>query len=170
MTASPWTEDRISRLKTLWREGATAEQIAAALKNGITRSAVLGKVHRLGLSEGRPGRPPPRRAATVRAGRAPAIAPRPPAAGPPAAAGTPSVTDASVVRAAPAAPPRPVAGPDILTVRPGQCRWPYGEPGGGLVLCGRPVERGAYCGGHAAMGYRAPPGGSAALLALAGLA
>ena len=60
MTASAWTDDRIDRLKTLWLEGRTAEQIAAELKNGITRSAVLGKVYRMGLSAGRPARPPVR--------------------------------------------------------------------------------------------------------------
>ena len=60
MTASAWTDDRIGRLKTLWLAGQTAEQIALDLANGITRSAVLGKVHRMGLSAGRPGRPPKR--------------------------------------------------------------------------------------------------------------
>jgi GcrA cell cycle regulator len=53
MTASAWTDDRIGRLKILWIEGRTAEQIARILGAGITRSAVLGKVHRLGLSAGR---------------------------------------------------------------------------------------------------------------------
>ena len=57
MTASAWTEDRVGRLKTLWHEGQTAEQIARDLANGITRCAVLGKVYRMGLSAGRPERP-----------------------------------------------------------------------------------------------------------------
>ncbi|TPW20751.1 MAG: GcrA cell cycle regulator, partial [Elusimicrobia bacterium] len=58
MTQSAWTDERVDRLKRLWLEGRTAEQIARELKNGISRSAVLGKVHRLGLSTGRPGRVP----------------------------------------------------------------------------------------------------------------
>lgn len=53
MTTSVWTEDLVDRLKILWREGRSAAEVARALKNGVTRSAVLGKVHRLGLSEGR---------------------------------------------------------------------------------------------------------------------
>ena len=48
-----WTEDRIKRLRSLWREGRTAESISRDLGAGISRSAVLGKLHRLGLSTGR---------------------------------------------------------------------------------------------------------------------
>ena len=44
-----WDEQRVERLKTLWSEGLSASQIAAAL-GGVTRNAVIGKVHRLGLS------------------------------------------------------------------------------------------------------------------------
>ena len=44
-----WTEERISRLKKLWTEGKSASQIAATFGD-ITRNAVIGKVHRLGLS------------------------------------------------------------------------------------------------------------------------
>ena len=55
-----WTDERVERLKTLWSEGLSASQIAAEL-GGITRNAVIGKVHRLGLSNringSLPGRP-----------------------------------------------------------------------------------------------------------------
>lgn len=44
-----WTEDRVEELKRLWAEGLSASQIAARL-GGITRNAVVGKVHRLGLT------------------------------------------------------------------------------------------------------------------------
>ncbi len=54
MTASAWTDDRVGRLKTLWLEGRSAAQIARDLDHGLTRSAVLGKVYRLGLSAARP--------------------------------------------------------------------------------------------------------------------
>ena len=53
MTASAWTEDRIDRLRTLWIAGRSAARIARELDHGITRSAVLGKIYRLGLSAGR---------------------------------------------------------------------------------------------------------------------
>src|SRR3979411_1351286 len=44
-----WTEERVELLKKLWADGLSASQIAAEL-GGITRNAVIGKVHRLGLS------------------------------------------------------------------------------------------------------------------------
>ena len=44
-----WTEEKISKLKELWGKGKTASQIAEII-GGITRNAVIGKVHRLGLS------------------------------------------------------------------------------------------------------------------------
>ncbi len=44
-----WTDDRVARLSKLWAEGLSASQIAADL-GGVTRNAVIGKVHRLGLS------------------------------------------------------------------------------------------------------------------------
>ena len=49
MTQANWSDDRVEQLKTLWTEGLSASQIARAL-GGVTRNAVIGKVHRLGLS------------------------------------------------------------------------------------------------------------------------
>lgn len=44
-----WTDERVEQLKKLWAEGLSASQIAGRL-GGVTRNAVIGKVHRLGLS------------------------------------------------------------------------------------------------------------------------
>ena len=44
-----WTDERVELLKKLWADGLSASQIAGEL-GGITRNAVIGKVHRLGLS------------------------------------------------------------------------------------------------------------------------
>ena len=55
-----WTDERVELLKKMWGEGQSASQIAKEL-GGVTRNAVIGKVHRLGLSN--------------RAGAAPAAAP-----------------------------------------------------------------------------------------------
>lgn len=156
--ASAWTDDRVHTLTRLWRDGLSASQIARALAGGITRNAVIGKVHRLGLSgRAKPSTPslsprrearlrrPIRRAATVR--------------GP-----TPSP---------PVQPPPEVGCATILSVRRGQCRWPIGDPlAVGFCLCGAPAIRGAYCAGHAEIAYRPlarkPPRDH--LLKLAGLA
>ncbi|RZJ41740.1 MAG: GcrA cell cycle regulator [Brevundimonas sp.] len=164
MTASAWTPDRVARLKALWGEGRSATEIARALGHGISRSAVLGKVYRLGLSAGRPRR------------FAPATPRQPPARGRRAG---PRVKAADAPPVTPAAPVRrrderawdlPSGGLDLLALRRGQCRWPHGDPETGLSFCGRPVARGAFCGGHAEVAYRAPPGGAEGLAALAGLA
>jgi GcrA cell cycle regulator len=137
MTASAWTDDRIGRLKTLWLEGQTAEQIARDLANGITRSAVLGKVHRMGLSAGRSGRPPKR----------PIVSPSP------KRVGSAKPQPAPPTHAPPVATEHGLT--DVLSVRRCQCRWPFGEPGAAdFSLCGRPVTRGAFCASHAAVAYR----------------
>ena len=49
MTTVTWTDERVEQLKKLWEAGLSASQIAGELGN-ITRNAVIGKVHRLGLS------------------------------------------------------------------------------------------------------------------------
>ncbi|MBM6576076.1 hypothetical protein KCP91_06800 [Microvirga sp. SRT01] len=93
-----WTDERIDTLKTMWEAGQTASQIAEALGQGVSRNAVIGKAHRLGLQ----ARPSPVRAndsAATAAAAAPTPAPMPAAAPPPA----------PVVAAAP--PPPPVAAP-----------------------------------------------------------
>lgn len=57
-----WTDARVDLLRKLWADGLTASEIVAKLDCGLTRSAVLGKVHRLGLNgrvaSGPAGRPP----------------------------------------------------------------------------------------------------------------
>ncbi|PWR03288.1 GcrA cell cycle regulator [Meridianimarinicoccus roseus] len=53
-----WTEERVETLKKMWSEGQSASQIAKEL-GGVTRNAVIGKVHRLGLSNRTAGTPAP---------------------------------------------------------------------------------------------------------------
>ena len=45
-----WTEERVKKLKELWGKGSTASQIAQII-GGVSRNAVIGKAHRLSLSE-----------------------------------------------------------------------------------------------------------------------
>ena len=63
-----WTDERVELLKKLWADGLSASQIAGEL-GGMTRNAVIGKVHRLGLS-GRAKAPSSSRAAPAQAARA----------------------------------------------------------------------------------------------------
>jgi len=50
MESMGWTEERVELLKKLWLEGLSASQIAGVLGDGVTRNAVIGKVHRLKLT------------------------------------------------------------------------------------------------------------------------
>ena len=81
-----WTDERIDRLKTMWEKGLTASQIAEDL-GGVSRNAVIGKAHRLGLQS----RPSPVKAnettaATPKAAPARVASPPPPPPPPPPAA------------------------------------------------------------------------------------
>lgn len=68
-----WTDERVEKLKKLWSEGLSASQIAAQL-GGVSRNAVIGKVHRLNL----PGRAKAGGTPTAARPKRPApVAPRP---------------------------------------------------------------------------------------------
>jgi GcrA cell cycle regulator len=92
-----WTDERIDDLRTMWEKGMTASQIAEKL-GGVSRNAVIGKAHRLGL-QSRPSpvkpnepeaKPAPKTAAKpAPAPAAPTAPPAPPTAPPPAAAAAP---------------------------------------------------------------------------------
>jgi GcrA cell cycle regulator len=114
-----WTDERIERLKTLWSQGTTASQIADEL-GGVSRNAVIGKAHRLGL-QSRPSPVKPNEAGEETAATPDSEAPRPaptaaapkpaPAAAPRAAAETPAA-------ATPAQAPQPPQ-PQIRSIGPG---------------------------------------------------
>ncbi len=93
-----WSDERVDLLKKMWTEGRSASQIAKEL-GGVTRNAVIGKVHRLGLSNRSGGGSP---------------APETPAAETPAASTSaletspPETSAAEIVPPAPKPVPRPV--------------------------------------------------------------
>ena len=105
-----WTEERIERLKSMWAEGATASQIADEL-GGVSRNAVIGKAHRLGLEQ----RPSPVKAVeekdkkAAKPARAPAAAKPAPSESEPAAAAKPAPAPAAGAAPAPERP-QPSAG------------------------------------------------------------
>ncbi len=73
-----WTDERIDRLREMWTRGMTASQIAEDL-GGVSRNAVIGKAHRLGL-QSRPSPVKPNEASSAAAAPAPAAPPPPPLA------------------------------------------------------------------------------------------
>jgi GcrA cell cycle regulator len=112
-----WTEERIERLKKMWHDGATASQIAEEL-GGVSRNAVIGKAHRLGLEQ----RPSPVKAGEEKAHKPAAAAA--PVAGAPKAAPKP---DAPAVRQTAAAGSHATA-PKNLT--PAELQYRSIGPGG----------------------------------------
>lgn len=94
-----WTEERIEKLTKMWEGGSTASQIAEEL-GGVSRNAVIGKAHRLGLK----ARPSPVKANEK--AEAPTAAPAPKTVKP-AAPPAPEPKMAAPARPAPA----PVAAP-----------------------------------------------------------
>ena len=102
-----WTDERIEQLRKLWEAGNTASQIAEEL-GGVSRNAVIGKAHRLGLQS----RPSPVRSAAPAAVAAAPVAAAAPAETPaprPAPVAAPAPTP--VVAAPPPPPPAPVTPP-----------------------------------------------------------
>jgi GcrA cell cycle regulator len=174
-----WNDERVEQLRKLWLEGLSASQIAAELANGITRNAVIGKVHRLGLS-GRakapapaPARPRVRQTAAPR----PAIgggAPRPAARGMAETGGPVVMTRGANAlalqpMASAATTPAPAARPmaevvipiservTIMELRESMCRWPMGDPtSADFRFCGAhsPIGEGPYCAYHATIAYQ----------------
>lgn len=141
-----WSEPRVTTLSKLWLDGLSASQIAKQL-GGVTRNAVIGKVHRLGLG-GRGAPSAPGRATRVSASR-PTRPRRAPVRAAPRAP--------QPVRMAEAPPPAP-EGPGLITdmARLGAhaCKWPIGDPKSpAFSFCGRHAD-GRYCVAHEAQGVR----------------
>ncbi len=145
-----WTDDRVEMLKKLWMDGLSASQIARQM-GGVTRNAVIGKVHRLGLS----GRATPARVSTARVNLRTHAQPS-----------TPSMPGRTrpredfdikddIIEA-----PIPILSPEertsTLHLTEQTCKWPIGDPGtSGFHFCGAKAKSGSpYCAHHAQIAYQ----------------
>lgn len=143
MFPSNWSDDRIEHLKSLWQEGLSASEVARTLGH-VTRNAVLGKLHRLGLLSGSaPNRPSRARASIPRSRPArPAkvalvtLVPEPDAF---------TFQDGSFVT--------------VVTVNDRMCRWPIGDPkAGDFHFCGHAPKVGScYCEAHTQRAHQPGP-------------
>ena len=150
-----WTDERVENLKKLWGDGLSASQIAAEL-GGITRNAVIGKVHRLGLS-GR-AKSPTSAAPRPRKARANSQMLR---VSRPAIRGNTALAHAYEIDQEPEPEQIDNVIPlgqrrSILELTEETCRWPIGEPGsaefffcGGQTLTSLP-----YCSYHSRVAYQ----------------
>jgi GcrA cell cycle regulator len=152
-----WTDERVELLKKLWTDGLSASQIAAEL-GGITRNAVIGKVHRLGLS-GR-AKSPSSSAPRQRRTRPSHImrVPRPAMRGNTALA-TSYAYDLEVeAELEPIENVTPIGQRrTLLELNESTCRWPIGDPSNttDFYFCGGPPISGLpYCSFHSRVAYQ----------------
>jgi len=154
-----WTNERVEELKKLWSDGLSASQIAAAL-GGITRNAVIGKVHRLGLS-GR-AKTPSSSASRPRKSRPPSQMMR---VSRPAARGNTALAHRALEAYELEVAPEPEILENIIPIgqrcsllelNDAKCRWPIGDPGSpDFFFCGgNPVGEHPYCAYHARIAYQ----------------
>src|SRR6202047_746290 len=155
MTVLTWSDDRVEQLKKLWEAGLSASQIAAELGN-VTRNAVIGKVHRLGLS-GRAKSPS-------------SSAPRQRKARPaqhmmrvsrPVSRGNTALAHAFEVELE----PDPIAYDNVvpmsqrlslLELNEATCHWPVGDPSSPEFFCagGKALASLPYCAHHSRIAYQ----------------
>jgi GcrA cell cycle regulator len=164
-----WTDERVERLKRLWAEGLSASQIATQL-GGVSRNAVIGKVHRLNL----PGRvkaggtqaatrTAPKR--TTSAPRAPNFAAR--TTTNPARTAPQAVGVAAVAQEVEAVQPTELRAPSNVVVPMSRklsltdltertCKWPMGDPlKDDFHFCGSDsADTSPYCKYHARLAYQ----------------
>lgn len=152
-----WTDERVEILKKMWGEGQSASQIAKEL-GGVTRNAVIGKVHRLGLSNraGSGGAKAEAKPKAAKAEAKPKAAPKPeapkpaaPAAAEPASSAPPPRSPArrAIIPAGQPLPPQPSANEispealakvsevekkakkiSLMELTERTCKWPVGDP------------------------------------------
>ena len=154
-----WTDDRVALLRRLWEDGQSASKIAAQL-GGVTRNAVIGKVHRLGMGgRARGGEEAPAVQLTAKAVEIEtAIAVVETQAPEPVAI---LAHRPSPVFPPPAPAPEPVAlsvskRVTIMDLRESMCRWPLGDPTTPeFRFCGaRSITGLPYCTHHAEIAYQ----------------
>lgn len=176
-----WTDDRVELLKKMWGEGQSASQIAKEL-GGVTRNAVIGKVHRLGLSNRATASATAKTEPKAKAAPKPEIKQKP---APKPAESTTSTEVQPVPRPLPARkqiipagqplPPQPSANeisPEALAkvseiekkakrlglmeLTERTCKWPVGDPATeDFWFCGLPVQTGKpYCEAHVGVAFQ----------------
>ena len=171
MTVLTWSDDRVEQLKALWDSGLSASQIAGEIGN-VTRNAVIGKVHRLGLASR--SRPPSMASTTTAAPAAPR-APRKPRSTTPVVRTRPPATQGNTALAEEfevtpviemeVAAPQPVVHDNVtpinhrmtlLELNEATCHWPIGDPSSpDFFFCGaRSLTGLPYCAQHSRIAYQ----------------
>ncbi len=170
-----WTDERVETLKKMWSEGQSASQIAKEL-GGVTRNAVIGKVHRLGLSNraGASSTPAPERK-SAKAESAPAAKPAAKSAPKEKVIEVTVTPRKPIVPAGQPLPPQPSANEispetlanvrevektskkiSLMDLTERTCKWPVGDPATeDFWFCGLAVQQGKpYCEAHVSVAFQ----------------
>ncbi len=164
MTTATWTPERVEQLRTCIATGLSCSEIAAEI--GVTRNAVIGKIHRLGLA---PGRAISGSVSGTMSGPACEHAPRA-RRSPPSSqrqllrlifadrASPDGATNAGLTNVAAAASVESTQPCSLLELAACKCRWPVSNGSAtAFAFCGNDAVGGLpYCAGHARMAYRIP--------------
>lgn len=156
-----WNEARTTELRRLFHNGLSNNQIAVEM-NIRSRNAVIGKLHRLGLTrDNGPGQKQSQAARgivrRVRAPKAVSVEPQHPKAE--------AFVRAKSIQVDPAFETDGVTDLDIefsanrvslLSSGKDQCRWPAADDGSAAMVCGDPVRSGSYCKRHSLRSFRRP--------------
>jgi GcrA cell cycle regulator len=158
-----WTDERVELLKRLWAEGLSASQIANQL-GGVSRNAVIGKVHRLKLSgRGRAAAASPRtkKATTGGNGTRPARPTSRPVTTSVGATALQATFDTEPHARVISQPVHSMVVPvsrqlKLVELNERTCKWPNGDPlAEDFAFCGHDVgEGGPYCTYHARVAYQ----------------
>ncbi len=141
-----WDDERVEKLKKLWAEGLSASQIAGKI-GGVTRNAVIGKVHRLGLS-GRAAPAKPQRGRAYCADEAGSRLHPPSSEGPKPLATEPEFTASAILDDGDLT--------TVATLKTNMCKWPVGDPASDdFHFCGQAAPTGkSYCPYHASLAFQ----------------
>ena len=159
-----WTDERVELLRKLWSEGLSASQIAAQL-GGVSRNAVIGKVHRLKLSSrGRAASAPTRQKKAVQAGSGAKQVTRTTTRTVTVSVGATAVQaqfDAEPVSRHHMRPQENVVVPisrrlQLVQLSERTCKWPNGDPlSEDFSFCGNDsAETGPYCNYHSRIAFQ----------------
>jgi GcrA cell cycle regulator len=154
-----WTDERVERLKALWADCLSANEIAAEL-GGFSRNAVIGKVHRLGLSGRVTRTPAATRATSGTRKRLKSHFKTPGGSKVAQQGGSNRLAPAKVIEVdlGPELTGAPPGGVGIMDLTNANCHWPIGDPNQtGFHFCGAGALAGLpYCPEHCRIAYRAP--------------
>lgn len=145
-SAAGWSGQLKAEVAKLWQDGLSAKQISERIGGGKSRNAVIGVLHRMGVSQrgvaSTPRTTKPKAPPKARERKAYKV--------------VKAIAEDRAPRAVVVPRAEPPGSATVLTLGAHMCKWPIGDPASdGFTFCGGLRERGSYCARHARFAYRA---------------